>query len=304
MVDLKVKLANITLDNPIIPASGTFGYGYEFQELYDINILGSFACKGTTSEERFGNPLPRIAETDNGLINSVGLQNPGLKKVLNEELPKLKKIYHKKIIANISGFSKEEYIKCASSFDKEDIVGILEINISCPNVEYGGMAFGTDPNIASDIIKEIKKVTTKPIFVKLSPNITDIVEMAKSLEQAGADGLVLVNTFLGLRIDLNSKKPIIANKFGGYSGKGIFPMALNIIYKVYENVKIPIIGCGGVASCDDLLEMMLAGATAVEIGSANLIDPYICKQIIEELPITMKKYKIESLESIIGGAHE
>jgi len=303
MVNTKIKLANLTLDNPIIPASGTFGYGKEFSELYDINILGSFSFKGTTLNPRFGNDTPRIAECTNGLINSVGLQNPGVDHVVNVELKEIIKYFNKKVIANVSGFSKEEYVKACEILDKEEQVGIIEVNISCPNVHNGGMAFGTSCESAADITKAIKSVCKKPVFIKLSPNVTNIVEIAKACEQAGADGLVLVNTFLGMRISLKDKKPIIKNKVGGFSGPAIFPIALRMVYQVYENVKIPIIGCGGISSSNDVIEMMLAGATAVEIGSANLVDPYICKKIIEELPNTMKKYNIDDLNKIIGGAH-
>lgn len=303
MVNTKIKLANLTLDNPIIPASGTFGYGKEFSELYDINILGSFSFKGTTLNPRFGNETPRIAECTSGLINSVGLQNPGVEHVVNVEIKKMKKFFNKKVIANVSGFSKEEYVKACEILDKEEQVGIIEVNISCPNVHNGGMAFGTSKESAAEITKAIKAVCKKPVFIKLSPNVTNIVEIAKACENAGADGLVLVNTFLGMRISIKDKKPIIKNKVGGFSGPAIFPMALRMVYQVYENVKIPIIGCGGISSSNDVIEMMLAGATAVEIGSANLVDPYICKKIIEELPNTMKKYNIDDLNKIIGGAH-
>jgi len=303
MVNTKIKLVNLTLDNPIIPASGTFGYGKEFSELYDINILGSFSFKGTTLNPRFGNDTPRIAECTSGLINSVGLQNPGVEHVVNVELKEMNKFFSKKVIANVSGFSKEEYVRTCEILDKEEQVGIIEVNISCPNVHNGGMAFGTSCESAAEITKAIKSVCKKPVFIKLSPNVTNIVEIAKACEQAGADGLVLANTFLGMRISLKDKKPIIKNKVGGFSGLAVFPMALRIVYQVYEHVNIPIIGCGGVSSSNDVIEMMLAGATAVEIGSANLVDPYICKKIIEELPETMKKYNIDDLNKIIGGAH-
>jgi len=303
MVNTKIKLTNLTLDNPIIPASGTFGYGKEFSELYDINILGSFSFKGTTLEPRFGNPTPRIAETTSGLINSVGLQNPGVKHVIDVELKKMKKYFKKKVIANVSGFSIDEYKKTCALLDKENQVGLIEVNISCPNVHNGGMAFGTSKEMAYKVTKAVKSVCKKPVFIKLSPNVTNIVEIAKACEDAGADGLVLVNTFLGMRISLTNKKPIIKNKIGGFSGPAVFPMALRMVYQVYENVKIPIIGCGGVSNANDVIEMMLAGATAVEVGSANLVNPYICRDIINELPKVMKKYKINNLKDIIGGAH-
>lgn len=303
MVDMKVNLSGITLDNPIIPASGTFGFGYEFAEIYDINILGSFSFKGTTKEARFGNPTPRIAECTAGMINSVGLQNPGVEAVINEELPKLKKCFNKPVIANISGFSLDEYVYCAEKIDKCAQVGIIEVNISCPNVHNGGMSFGTSAAAAAEVTAAVKKVTTKPVYIKLSPNVTDIAEIAKACEDAGADGISLINTLMGMRIDLRTKKPVIANKKGGFSGSAIFPVAVRMIYEVYEAVKIPIIGMGGVSTADDVIEMMLAGATAVQIGAANLINPYVCKEIIEELPKRMEKYNIEKLTDIIGGAH-
>ena len=303
MVDTKVTLSGITLDNPIIPASGTFGYGYEFAELYDINCLGSFSFKGTTKDARFGNPTPRIAETPSGMINSVGLQNPGVDAVISEELPKLKQCFNKPVIANIGGFSIEEYTSVAKKLDKEEQVGILEINISCPNVHNGGMSFGTSPEMAAKVTKAVKHVTKKPVYIKLSPNVTDIVAIAKACEDAGADGISLINTLLGMRIDLKRRKPIIANKMGGFSGSAILPVALRMVYQVYDAVKIPIIGMGGVTTANDVIEMMLAGATGVQIGAANLVNPYICKEIIEELPKVMEKYGIKSLESIIGGAH-
>lgn len=303
MVDTRVTLSGLTLDNPIIPASGTFGYGYEFAELYDINCLGSFSFKGTTREARFGNPTPRIAETPSGMINSVGLQNPGVDKVISEELPKLKKCFSKPVIANIGGFSVEEYRDVSEMLDKEEQVGILEINISCPNVHNGGMSFGTSPEMAARVTKAVKAVTKKPVYIKLSPNVTDITAIAKACEDAGADGISLINTLLGMRIDLKKRKPIIANKMGGFSGSAIFPVALRMVYQVYDAVKIPIIGMGGVSSAKDVIEMMLAGATGVEIGAANLVDPYICKRITEELPLVMEKYGIKSLNEIIGGAH-
>ena len=303
MVNTKVSLSGLELDNPVIPASGTFGFGYEFAELYDINILGSFSFKGTTREPRFGNPTPRIAECPNGMINSVGLQNPGIDKVISEELPKLKKCFNKKVIANISGFSVDEYAYCCERIDKEEQVGLIEVNVSCPNVHNGGMAFGTSAKAAAEVTKAVKAVTTKPVYIKLSPNVTDIVEIAKACEDAGADGISMINTLLGMRIDLRTKKPVIANKMGGFSGAAIFPVALRMVYQVYEAVKVPIIGMGGVSSTDDVIEMMLAGATAVQVGAANLVEPYACKNIIEELPKTMEKYKIDDLTSIIGGAH-
>ena len=303
MVNTKVSLSGLEIDNPVIPASGTFGFGYEFAELYDINILGSFSFKGTTREPRFGNPTPRIAECPNGMINSVGLQNPGIDKVISEELPKLKKCFNKKVIANISGFSVDEYAYCCERIDKEEQVGLIEVNVSCPNVHNGGMAFGTSAKAAAEVTKAVKAVTTKPVYIKLSPNVTDIVEIAKACEDAGADGISMINTLLGMRIDLRTKKPVIANKMGGFSGAAIFPVALRMVYQVYEAVKVPIIGMGGVSSADDVIEMMLAGATAVQVGAANLVEPYACKNIIEELPKTMEKYKIDDLTSIIGGTH-
>ena len=303
MVNTKVILSGLELDNPVIPASGTFGYGYEFAELYDINMLGSFSFKGTTKEPRFGNPTPRIAECPRGMINSVGLQNPGIDKVISEELPKLKKCFNKKVVANISGFSVDEYAYCCERIDKEEQVGIIEVNVSCPNVHNGGMAFGTSAAAAAEVTKAVKKVTTKPVYIKLSPNVTDIVEIAKACEDARADGISMINTLLGMRIDLRTKKPVVANKMGGFSGEAIFPVALRMVYQVYEAVKIPIIGMGGVSSADDVIEMMLAGATAVQVGAANLVEPFACKNIIESLPQTMEKYKINDLMSIIGGAH-
>lgn len=303
MVSTKVTLSGLTLDNPIIPASGTFGFGYEFADIYDINILGSISCKGTTKEPRFGNPTPRIAECTEGMINSVGLQNPGVDKVISEELPKLSKVYKKPVIANISGFSVEEYAYSCEKIDSQEQVGIIEVNISCPNVHNGGMSFGTNPDSAFEVTKAVKAVTTKPVYIKLSPNVTDIVEIAKACEAAGADGISLINTLLGMRIDLKTRKPVIANKMGGFSGPAIFPVAVRMVYQVYEAVKIPIIGMGGVSSARDVIEMMLAGATAVQVGAANLVDPYACKNIIEELPVVMEQLKIESLENIIGGCH-
>ncbi len=303
MTDTRVNLSGLELDNPIIPASGTFGYGHEFAELYDINILGSFSFKGTTVEPRFGNPTPRIAECTSGLINSVGFQNPGVEKVITEELPKLKKCFNKKVIANVYGFSPEEFAECCKRLDTQEQVGILEVNISCPNLHKGGANYGTDADSAYQITKLIKQSTTKPVYVKLTPNVTDIVNIAKACEEAGADGLSLINTLFGMRIDVARRKPVIANKMGGFSGPAIFPVALRMVYQVYEAVKIPIIGIGGVSCAKDVIEMMLAGASAVEVGSANLVDPYACKKIVEDLPKEMEKYNIQSLKSIIGGAH-
>ena len=303
MVNTKVTLSGWELDNPVIPASGTFGFGYEFAEIYDINCLGTFSFKGTTKDARFGNPTPRIAECTSGMINSVGLQNPGIDAVISEELPKLAKCFSKKVIANISGFSIDDYVYSCERIDKEEQVGLIEVNISCPNVHNGGMSFGTSPESAAEVTAAVKKVTTKPVYMKLTPNVTDIVPIAKACEDAGADGISMINTMLGMRIDLKTKKPVIANKMGGFSGSAIFPIALRMVYQVYEAVKIPIIGMGGVSSARDVIEMMLAGATAVQIGAANLIDPFICKQIVEELPYQMKKYGIVNLKDIIGGAH-
>jgi len=299
---LSVKLCGIPLDNPVIPASGTFGFGYEYAELYDINCLGTFSFKGTTKDPRFGNPTPRIAECSAGMINAVGLQNPGVEKVIAEELPKLKKCFHKPVMANVSGFSVEDYAYTCEKLDKEDQVGWLEVNVSCPNVHGGGMSFGTDPKAAAEVTKAVKAVTTKPVIVKLSPNVTDIVAIAKACEEAGADGISLINTMLGMRIDLQTKKPVIANKMGGFSGPAIFPVALRMVYQVAHAVKIPVVGMGGVASAEDVIEMMLAGATAVEVGAANLVNPYACRDIIESLPKVMEQYRIHSLEEIIGGA--
>ena len=303
MADTKVSLCGWELDNPVIPASGTFGYGYEFAELYDINCLGSFSFKGTTREARFGNPTPRIAECPSGMINSVGLQNPGVDKVISEELPKLKKCFNKKVVANVCGFSIDEYAEVSAMLDGEEQVGILEINVSCPNVSHGGMSFGTDPCVAAEITRRVKAVTKKPVFIKLSPNVTDIVSIAKACEEAGADGLSLINTMLGMRINLRTKKPVIANKMGGFSGDAIFPVALRMVYQVSQAVKIPVIGMGGVSSAEDVIEMMLAGATAVQVGAYNLVNPYGSKEIVEALPAVMEKYKINSLKDIIGGAH-
>lgn len=303
MVDTSVSLSGVQLSNPIIPASGTFGYGYEFAQLYDINCLGSFSFKGTTRDERFGNPTPRIAECPSGMINSVGLQNPGVKNVIEKELPKLKKCFNKPVVANIGGFSLEEYEETAALLDKQEQVGILEINISCPNVHGGGMSFGTDPDMAAQVTSRVKAATTKPVYIKLSPNVTDIVSIAKACENAGADGISMINTLLGMRINLKTKKPIIANKMGGYSGSGIFPVALRMVYQVYEAVSIPIIGMGGISKAEDVIEMMLAGATAVQVGAMNLVDPFVCRDIVNALPTVMQKYGINSLKEIIGGAH-
>ncbi len=303
MVNTKVTLCGIEIDNPLIPASGTFGYGKEFAELYDINCLGSFSFKGTTLEARFGNPLPRIAECSSGMINAVGLQNPGVKAVVEKELPEMKKFFHKPVMANICGFSIEEYTEVSRILDKEEQVGWLEINVSCPNVHGGGMSFGVTPEGAASVVKAVKAVTTKPVIIKLSPNVTDIVSIAKACEAEGADAISMINTMLGMRIDLRTKKPVIANKMGGFSGPAIMPVALRMVYQVYDAVKIPIVGMGGVSSAEDVIEMMLAGATAVEIGSANLVDPFICRDIIDKLPQVMEKYKINNLNDIIGGAH-
>ena len=303
MGSLKVNLCGIELDNPVIPASGTFGYGYEYAELYDINELGTFSFKGTTKDPRFGNPTPRIAECPNGMINAVGLQNPGVEKVIAEELPKLAKCFHKKVMANVSGFSIEDYAYTCEKLDKEDQVGWLEVNVSCPNVHGGGMSFGTNPEAAAEVTRAVKAVTTKPVIIKLSPNVTDIVSIAKACEEAGADGISLINTLLGMRIDLRSRKPVIANKMGGFSGPAILPVALRMVYQVSSAVSIPVVGMGGVSCAEDVIEMMLAGATAVEVGAANLVDPFVCKTIIEELPCVMDKYGIKNLKDIIGGAH-
>ena len=300
-LNTKVNLLGIELDNPIIPASGTFGFGYEFAEIYDINILGTFSFKGTTAEPRFGNPTPRIAECEMGMINAVGLQNPGVERVISEELPKLKKCFNKPVMANVSGFSIDEYVHTCALLDKCDQVGWLEVNISCPNVHGGGMAFGTSPEGAAEVVRAVKSVTAKPVIVKLSPNVTDIVAIARACEEAGADGISLINTLLGMRINLRTRKPVIANKMGGFSGPAIFPVAVRMVYQVAHAVKIPVIGMGGVSSAEDVIEMMLAGATAVQVGAANLVDPLACKKIIKDLPRVMKKYNIEKLSDIIGG---
>ena len=303
MVNTKVTLNGITLDNPIIPASGTFGFGYEFAEIYDINCLGTFSFKGTTKDARFGNPTPRIAECKMGMINSVGLQNPGVEAVIETELPKLKKVFSKPVMANVSGFSIEDYVYTCEKLDKEEQIGWFEVNISCPNVHGGGMSFGTSPDSAAEVTKAVKAVTKKPVIIKLSPNVTDIVSIAKACEDAGADGISLINTLLGMRIDLKTQKCVIANKMGGFSGPAIFPVAVRMVYQVYEAVKIPIVGMGGVSTAEDVIEMMLAGATAVQVGAANLVNPFACKEIIENLPSVMKKYGITDLNDIIGGAH-
>ncbi len=301
MGKLSVNLCGLELDNPVIPASGTFGYGYEYAELYDINCLGTFSFKGTTKDSRFGNPTPRIAECTAGMINAVGLQNPGVDAVITEELPKLKKCFHKPVMANVSGFSVEDYAYTCKKLDAQEQVGWLEVNVSCPNVHGGGMSFGTDPNAAAEVTRAVKKVTTKPVIVKLSPNVTDIVAIAKACEDVVADGISLINTMLGMRIDLRTRKPVIANKMGGFSGSAIFPVALRMVYQVANAVRIPVIGMGGVSSAEDVVEMMLAGATAVEVGAANLIDPFVCRDIINNLPAVMDEYKIENLRDIIGG---
>ncbi len=303
MVNTKVNLSGWELDNPVIPASGTFGYGKEFAELYDINILGTFSFKGTTVEPRFGNPTPRIAESDTGIINSIGLQNPGMEHVIAHELPEMKKFFRKKVIANVSGFSVDDYVKLCEAFGKQEQVGILEVNVSCPNVNGDGLPIGTSCDNVYEITKAVKNVTDKPIYVKLSPNVTDIAAIARSAEEAGADGISLINTMTGMRINLKTMRPIIAKKIAGYSGRALFPVALRMVYQVYEAVKLPIIGIGGVSSAEDVLEMMMAGATAVGVGAANLLDPYASKTIIEDLPAVMQKYKISNLSDIIGGAH-
>ena len=301
MVNTRVNLSGWELDNPVIPASGTFGFGYEFAHWYDINELGTFSFKGTTRDARFGNPTPRIAECTAGMINSVGLQNPGVDAVIANELPRLKECFHKQVIANVSGFSLEEYIECAEKLDKEEQVGLIEVNVSCPNVHGGGMSFGTSPESAAEVTRAVKNVCKKPVYIKLSPNVTDIVSIAKACEDAGADGISMINTLLGMRIDLKTRKPVIANKMGGFSGSAIFPVAVRMVYQVYNAVKIPIIGMGGVQTAEDVIEMMLAGATAVQVGAANLIDPCACKTIIEELPRVMDRYGIQTLSEIIGG---
>ena len=301
MERLKVDLCGITLDNPVIPASGTFGYGYEFAELYDINCLGTFSFKGTTKDPRFGNPTPRIAECTSGMINAVGLQNPGVEAVIEKELPRLKECFHKPVMANVSGFSIEDYAYTCEKLDQQEQVGWLEVNVSCPNVHGGGMSFGTSPEAAAAVTKAVKKVTTKPVIIKLSPNVTDIVSIAKACEDAGADGISLINTMLGMRIDLNRRRPVIANTMGGFSGSAIFPVAVRMVYQVAKAVNVPVIGMGGVSCAEDVIEMMMAGATAVEMGAANLVNPYVCRDIISELPAAMDKYRINNLREIIGG---
>ncbi len=303
MVNTKVNLCGIEIDNPVIPASGTFGFGYEFAELYDINCLGTFSFKGTTKDPRFGNPTPRIAECPEGMLNAVGLQNPGVEAVISEEIPKLQKVFHKPVMANVSGFSKEEYVYTCEKIDAVDSVGWIEVNISCPNVHGGGMSFGTSAEAAGEITKAVRAVTKKPLIIKLSPNVTDIVSIAKACEAEGADAVSLINTLMGMRIDLRRKKPIIANKTGGYSGPAIKPVAIRMVYQVYDAVKIPIVGMGGIATAEDVLEMMLAGATAVEVGAANLVNPFASRDIINDLPRVMEKYGVKSLADIIGAAH-
>ena len=303
MVDTRVNLCGIELDNPVIPASGTFGYGSEFAELYDINCLGTFSFKGTTREARFGNPTPRIAECAGGMLNAVGLQNPGVDHVIAHELPEMRKFFHKPVMANVSGFSIDEYVEVCEKLDACEQVGWLEVNISCPNVHGGGMSFGTDPKMAAEVTQAVKNVTTKPVIMKLSPNVTDITAIARACEEAGADALSLINTLMGMRIDLRRRRPLLANKTGGMSGSAIFPLAVRMVYQVYEAVKIPIVGLGGVSCAEDVIEMMLAGATAVQVGAANLIEPFACRDIVEQLPETMEKYRIEKLTDIIGGAH-
>ena len=303
MVDTRVNLCGIELDNPVIPASGTFGYGSEFAELYDINCLGTFSFKGTTREPRFGNPTPRIAECAGGMLNAVGLQNPGVDHVIEHELPEMKEFFHKPVMANVSGFSIDEYVEVCQKLDACEQVGWLEVNISCPNVHGGGMSFGTDPKMAAEVTRAVKEVTTKPVIMKLSPNVTDIVSIARACEEAGADALSLINTLMGMRIDLRRRRPLLANRTGGMSGSAIFPLAVRMVYQVYEAVKIPIVGLGGVSCAEDVIEMMLAGATAVQVGAANLTEPFACRDIVEQLPETMEKYRIEKLTDIIGGAH-
>ena len=303
MVNTKVNLLGIEIDNPIIPASGTYGFGYEFADLYDINILGTFSFKGTTKDARFGNPTPRIAECTAGMINSVGLQNPGVEKVISEELPKLAKVFNKPVMANVSGFSIEDYAYTCEKIDACEQVGWIEVNVSCPNVHNGGMSFGTSTDAVQKVVKAVKTVTKKPIIIKLSPNVTDIVSIAKACEDAGADGISLINTLLGMRIDIKRRQPVIANKMGGFSGSAIFPVAVRMVYQVYDAVKIPIIGMGGVGNAKDVIELMMAGATAVQVGAANLVDPYACKTIIEELPNELAKLNVKDINEIIGGAH-
>ena len=300
MVDLSVNLAGMEMDNPVVPASGTFGFGNEFKDFYDINILGSFSFKGTTKDARFGNPTPRIAECRNGMINAVGLQNPGVNHVIEHELPEMKKYFNKKVIANVSGFSVDDYAYTCNLLDKEEQVGILEVNVSCPNVHGGGMSFGTNPQCAAEVTRAVKAVTAKPVFIKLSPNVTDIVSIAKACEEAGADGICLINTMLGMRIDLKKRQPVIANKMGGFSGNAIFPVAVRMVYQVSKACNIPVMGCGGVSSAKDVIEMMMAGATAVQVGAANLVYPYVCKDIIEALPKECEALGINKISDIIG----
>lgn len=300
MVDLSVNLCGMQMDNPVVPASGTFGFGNEFKDFYDINILGSFSFKGTTKEPRFGNPTPRIAECCDGMINAVGLQNPGVEHVIEHELPEMKKYFHKKVIANVSGFSVDDYAYTCSLLDKQEQVGMLEVNVSCPNVHGGGMSFGTDPACAAEVTKAVKAVTTKPVVIKLSPNVTDIVSIAKACEEAGADGICLINTLLGMRIDVKRRAAVIANKMGGFSGRAVFPVAVRMVYQVSKACSIPVMGCGGVSSAHDVIEMMMAGATAVQVGAANLVDPFACKKIIEELPSLCESLGIEKISDIIG----
>ncbi len=299
---LSVTLCGIRLDNPVIAASGTFGYGYEFAEFYDINELGTFSFKGTTAQPRFGNPTPRIAETPSGMLNAVGLQNPGVDRVIAEELPRLKAVFHKPVMANVSGFSTEEYAKVCALLGKEDQIGWFEVNISCPNVHGGGMGFGTDPHMAAEVTRAVKKVTNKPVIMKLTPNVTDIAKIAKACEAEGADGISLINTLLAMRIDLRTRRPLLANTTGGMSGPAVFPVAVRCVYQVAKAVKVPVVGLGGVASADDVIEMIMAGATAVEIGAMNLTEPFICRDIIHELPETMDRLGIDRLENIIGAA--
>ena len=296
-------LCGVEMDNPIIPASGTYGFGYEFAELYDINILGSLSFKGTTLEPRFGNPTPRIAECAEGMLNAVGLQNPGVDVVKSRELPKLREVFHKPVMANVSGFSEYEYVTTVERLDSEKDIGWFEVNISCPNVHGGGMSFGTSPESAEAITRAVRKVTDKPLIIKLSPNVTDIVSIAKACEAGGADGISLINTLLGMRIDLKKRKPLLANKTGGYSGPAILPVAVRMVYQVYDAIKIPIVGMGGISTAEDVIEFMLAGATAVEVGAANLVNPFACRDIINDLPRVMEKYGIKNLSEIIGGAH-
>lgn len=300
MVDLSVNFCGMQMDNPVVPASGTFGYGKEYKDFYDINILGSFSFKGTTKDARFGNPTPRIAECKEGMINSVGLQNNGVHHVIEHELPEMKAYFSKKVIANVSGFSVDDYVYTCSLLDKEEQVGILEVNVSCPNVHGGGMSFGTDPDCAAEVTRAVKEVTTKPVVIKLTPNVTDIVSIAKACENAGADGICLINTMLGMRIDLNKRKPVLANTMGGFSGNAVFPVAVRMVYQVAQACNIPVMGCGGVSTAKDVIEMMMAGATAVQVGAANLVNPYVCKEIIEALPAECEKLGITKLSDIIG----